>query len=431
MGEEEPKELKRSLGLWSATAINVGAIIGGGIFVVTGIVAGLAGSALVVSMVIAGVIAVFTALSFAELTAWQPVEGSVYEYACQLVSPFSGFLAGWMWMLSNTFAGAAVSLGFAYYFTGIFPELPVGLVAAVLCLVFAAVNFVGIKQSAFFNNFLVVVKLAVLGFFVVFGLLFVDSANFVPFSPFSSGVFYGSVFIFFAYGGFGRIAVVAEEVKDAKRVVPKAILLSLAISTIVYILVGVVAVGVAGSASLAGAKDPLTVAIGASGSSLAMRIVSVGGLVATASVLLTSVLGVSRMAFAMSRRRDMPEALSRLHWRFGTPYLAIGVAGVLMAVLVLFVDLEQVVVISTFAILFYYVLANLAAYRLNCKNRRYPRLVPALGLVTCLVLLVFTLFAQTQAWVIGVAGLAVGAVYYFVRKKTSGVRIGNSCQRKT
>src|SRR3990170_407258 len=164
MGKEEPKALKRALGLWSATAINVGAIIGGGIFVVTGIVAGLAGSALVVSMVVAGIIAVFTALSFAELTAWQPVEGSVYEYTCQLVSPFSGFLAGWMWMLSNTFAGAAVSLGFAYYFSGVFPVLPAGMVAAVLCLVFAAVNFVGIKQSTFFNNFLVVVKLAVLGF---------------------------------------------------------------------------------------------------------------------------------------------------------------------------------------------------------------------------------------------------------------------------
>src|SRR3989337_1122286 len=105
MEEKEHKALKPTLGLWSATAINVGAIIGGGIFVVTGIVAGLAGSALVVSMVIAGVVATFTALSFAELTAWQPVEGSVYEYACRLVSPFSGFLAGWMWMLANTFGG--------------------------------------------------------------------------------------------------------------------------------------------------------------------------------------------------------------------------------------------------------------------------------------------------------------------------------------
>ena len=110
-GREEPEALKPYLGLWSAVAINVGAIIGGGIFVVTGITAGLAGSALVVSMVVAAVISVFTALSFVELTAWQPVEGSVYAYAYQLVSPFAGFLTGWMWLVSNTFAGAAVALG--------------------------------------------------------------------------------------------------------------------------------------------------------------------------------------------------------------------------------------------------------------------------------------------------------------------------------
>src|SRR4030042_5145222 len=109
---KKPKQLKRSLGLWSATAINVGAIIGGGIFVVTGIVAGLAGSAFIISIVVAAVIALFTALSFVELTAWQPVEGSGYEYVRRLVSPFAGFLSGWMWMIGHTFGGDAVSLGF-------------------------------------------------------------------------------------------------------------------------------------------------------------------------------------------------------------------------------------------------------------------------------------------------------------------------------
>jgi APA family basic amino acid/polyamine antiporter len=125
------KHLKRSLGLWSATAINVGAIIGGGIFVVTGIVAGYAGSAMVVSIVIAAVIALFTALTFTELSAWQPIEGSAYEYTRQLVSPFAGFLSGWMWIVSNTFGGAAVSLGFGYYLNAAVPSLPVNIVAVV------------------------------------------------------------------------------------------------------------------------------------------------------------------------------------------------------------------------------------------------------------------------------------------------------------
>src|SRR3989304_1544949 len=251
MAEPEQKKLKPTLGLWSATAINVGAIIGGGIFVVTGIVAGLAGSAFGIYLVVAAVIALFTALSFVQLTAWQPVEGSGYEYVRQLVSPFAGFLSGWMWMIGNTFGGAAVSLGFAYYLAAAFPGLPVNVVAALVCLGFAGLNFVGIRQSALLNNVLVVVKLVVLGFFVVFGLTFVNSGNFLPFQPLSSGVLFGAYYIFFAYAGFARATIIAEEVKDAKRNVPRAVGLSLAISPVVYIFVGAVAVGLVGAASLA------------------------------------------------------------------------------------------------------------------------------------------------------------------------------------
>ncbi len=413
---KEPKGLKRSLGLWSATALSVGAIIGGGIFVVTGIVAGLAGSALVVSMVLAAVIALFTALSFAELTAWQPVEGSVYEFARQLVSPFAGFLTGWMWIVSNTFAGAAVSLGFGYYLSAAFPSLPAHVVAAVLCLGFAALNFFGARESALLNNVLVAVKLAVLGFFVVFGLLFVQGGNFLPFAPLNGGVLLGAYFIFFAFGGFARAAVVAEEVKDAKRNVPRAILLSLGISTVVYVLVGVVAVGLVGSVGLAGSLSPLADAVGVSGSSLAVQVVLFGGLVATASVLLTAVLGVSRMAFSMARRRDLPFVLSRLHGRFCTPYVSIWVVGLVMALLVLFVDLTGVVAVSTFALLFTYVLANVSAFRLKTKDRLYPRFLPLVGLATCLVLLATVFFVSLMAWIMGVAFLAAGAVIYFIKK---------------
>ena len=330
---QEHRKLKRSIGLWSAVAINVGAIIGGGIFVVTGIVAGYAGSALVISMIIAGIIAFITATSFAKLTSWQPVEGSVYEYGRQLISPFSGFLAGWMWMVANTFTGAAVSLGFAYYLTAAFPGLPSNLIAAALCLGFTALNLVGAKESAGVNNVLVIIKLAVLAFFVLFGALHWNAGNFIPFSPLSSGVLYGSFFIFFAYGGFARVAVVAEEVKDAKRNVPRAMLLSLGISMIVYVLVGIIAVGLLNPAGLAGSGSPLTAAMSVTGNSLAVQIVSIGGLVATASVLLTAILGVSRMAYSMARRNDLPSALARLHSKFCTPYYAILAAGVLMAVL--------------------------------------------------------------------------------------------------
>jgi APA family basic amino acid/polyamine antiporter len=423
MAQKKPQNaLKRSLGLLDATAISVGAIIGGGIFVVTGIVAGLAGSALVVSMIVAAVIAFFTALSFAELTAWQPVEGSVYEYARQVISPFSGFLTGWMWMVSNTFTGAAVSLGFAYYLTASFPGLPANVVAAVLCLAFTALNFFGARESARLNTILVAAKLLILGFFVVLGALNASTANFVPFEPFKEGVLYGAYFIFFAYTGFGRAAVVAEEVKDAKRNVPKALLLSLAVSTIVYVLVGIVAVGLVGSNALANSNSPLAEAISVTGSPLAVQIVSFGGLLATASVLLTSILGVSRMAYSMARRKDMPQGLAKLHPKFCTPYFSIWAVGILMAVLVLFFDLTGVVAISTFGALFYYAFTNAAALKLKTEERRYSRLIPLVGLGTSVVLLAFILFVATQAWIVGVICLTAGAVYYSFRKARSNIK---------
>lgn len=417
MGKEgSQKLLKRSLGLLDATAISVGAIIGGGIFVVTGIVAGLAGSALVISMAVAALIAFFTALSFAELASWQPVEGSVYEYTRQIISPFSGFLAGWMWMVSNTFTGAAVSLGFAYYLAASFPGLPVNALAAILCLTFTALNFFGAQKSARLNTILVIAKLLILGFFVLFGAINVNMANFTPFEPFNPGVLYGAYFIFFAYTGFARAAVIGEEVKDAKRNVPKALLLSLTISTIIYVLVGIVAVGLVGSTELASSNSPLAKAMGATENPIAVQVVSFGGLLATASVLLTAILGVSRMAYSMSRRGDLPQILAKLNPRFCTPHYSIWIVGILMAVLVLFFNLTGVVAVSTFGALFYYAFTNLAALKLKTDKRRYHRLVPIVGLATCIVLLVFILLVATQAWIIGSVCLIVAAVYYAIKR---------------
>jgi APA family basic amino acid/polyamine antiporter len=407
--------LKPTLGLWDAIAISIGAIVGAGIYVVTGIAAGFAGSALTVSMLLAAAISMLTAMSFAELTAWKPIEGSIYEYAYQLISPFAGFLTGWMWVISNTFAGAAVSLGFASYLCALFPALPPNVVAAVFCFLFTALNFLGIRQSALLNNVLVAAKLSILGFFTIYGFFHINPSNFASFNPFQIGVLSGAFYIFFAYGGFARVAVVAEEVKDAKRNVPRAITLSLAISTAVYILVGFVAVGLVDASRLAGSNSPLAEAISATGNSLAVYTVSAGGLIATASVLLTAILGVSRMAYAMARRKDLPQALSRLHPKYNTPYLAIWIVGAAMIMLVLFVDITRVVAISNFALLFYYALANVSALRLKANSRIYPKIVPLFGAVSCTTLLIFTLFVLPQAWIVGVATLAAGVVYYWLK----------------
>jgi APA family basic amino acid/polyamine antiporter len=409
--------LRASLGLFDAVSVSVGAIIGGGIFVVTGIAAGLAGSALIVSMLIAALISLLTALSFAELTSWQPKEGSIYEYSYQLVSPFAGFLVGWMWILSNTFAGAAVSLGFAYYLTALVPALQANYVAAVVCLAFTAINYYSVKQSALINNILVTAKLLILAFFIIYGLSYMNPTNFTPFKPLDVGVLSGAVFFFFAYGGFARAAVIAEEVKDAKRNVPRAMLIALAISAIFYILIGTVAVGLVGPNRLASSNSPLEEAMKATGNSAATSIIAIGGILATASVLLTSVLGVSRMAYAMAKRKDLPQALGKLDPKRNTPIYSTWIIGIIMALLVLLIDLSKVVAISSFAMLFFYSLANISALRLKPEKRTYSKILPALGAVSCLALLAFELFASLQSWIIGTASLLIGAVYYVAKQK--------------
>ncbi|MEM2103547.1 MAG: amino acid permease [Candidatus Bathyarchaeia archaeon] len=411
------QELKPALGLFDATAISVGAVIGAGIYVVVGIAAGYAGPALTVSIVIAAAVSMFTALSFAELTAWQPREGSIYEYVYQLISPSAGFLTGWMWIISNTSAGAAVALGFANYLQALLPDFPPNWIAVTLCLLFVLLNFLGARQSALLNNMLVAAKLSILLFFVVYGLFHVNASNFASFNVFKVEVLSAAFYVFFAYGGFARVAVIAEEVKNARRNVPRAILLSLAISAVVYISVGIVAVGLVGADKLVNSNSPLTDAIHVTGNILAAYTVSAGGLIATASVLLTSILGVSRMMYAMARRRDLPQTLSRLHSRFNTPHFSIWIVGSAIIFLVLFVDLTRVVALSTFALLFYYTLANIAALKLKNHVKVYPKTVSVLGAATCIAFLFFSVTVKPEAWSIGVTALAAGAAYYWIKGK--------------
>jgi len=416
---ESKVELKRTLGLFDATAISIGAIIGAGIFVVTGIVAGLAGPSLIASIVVAGAIASFTALSFAQLSAYMPKEGGGYEFTYRLISPYAGFLAGWMWIFSNVFTSAAVSLGFAQYLAALFPSLPVSIAAVVLCLSFTFLNYVGVRQSAMVNDALVVAKILILFFFVVVGLGFVRLSNFSPFMPNGFvGTLEGSALIFFAYGGYARVTTVAEEVKDASRTIPKAIILALAISTILYVLIGFVAVGLVGSKSLGASSSPLADAVGVTENSLAVFVVSLGAMIATASVLLMAILGVSRMTFAMARNGQLPTFLSKINQRFQTPHYAILATGLLSSVLV-FGGFSSVVAVGTFSLLFHHALVNLAAIKLKPENRRYPAFLSALGFFLCVTLLIFL---SLVAWTIGIAGLIIGSVYYWLGMRRKEAR---------
>jgi APA family basic amino acid/polyamine antiporter len=416
MPDDRPRpELKREIGLFSATALGIGAIIGSGIFIVTGIVAGIAGPAMIFSVIIAGIIAVFSAMSVGELGAWLPEEGGTYAYAQKLISPFAGFIAGWIWIFSNIFVGAAVSLGFAHYFVALFPAVPVKIIAVIICLTFIIINYVGLKESVVFNNILVTAKVLVLLFFVAYGMGFFRPGNFAPLmSEGSMGILSGAALIFLAYTGFARVTIMAEEVRDPEKTIPRSIYLALGISTVIYLLVSIVAVGLAGAPSLARSGSPLADAIGSAGNPAAVLVISLGAMIATASVLLTTIMGISRIVFSMARSRDLPRVFEKIHPRFSTPHYAIVVTGACMIAALLLADLALVVAVSTFAMLLYYLIANIAALHLPRKHRMYPWWIPGAGAVSCIGLI---LFLSPDSWVIGWSGILIGGIWYWFRKR--------------
>lgn len=406
-------KLKKTISLLDATSIGIGAIVGAGIFVVLGVATGLAGPAVIASIIIAGAVALLTALSFVRLSRTTQKEGGAYEFAHELLPPFWAFLTGFLWIVSNVVAGATVALGFSLYLSSLFPSLPVAPTAALACLVATALNYSGMKRSVSTNNVLVAAKVLVLLFFVLAGFLFFKAGGFssIGSAPLG-GVLSGAAIIFFAYGGFARITVVSEEVKNAKQNVPRAIMLALAASTVLYILVAIAAVGLGGSSQPSTSGAFLASSISLTGIPYAVLIIALGALAATASVLLTTVMGVSRVAFAMARNNDAPKAFSSVDSASGVPRNAVLAAGIASALLALLGDLALVASVSSFAMLAYYAAANYAAIKL--KATRYSKIVSAAGLVSCFALMAFL---SQQSLLIGAFAVLCGAAYYFFRKR--------------
>jgi len=415
-------ELKRTLNLFDATSIGIGAIIGAGIFVVLGIATGYAGPSVIVSMVIAGIVASFTAFSFAELGSAIPREGGAYAFAYELVSPVVAFVVGCLWLFAQVVAGAAISLGFAGYFVTILPILPVKIIAVLVAATLTGLNIVGIKQSANVNNILVLTKIAILCLFVGFGIFRIDFQNFSSFSPNGIfGILEGAGFIFFAYLGFGRIATLGEEVKNPQRTLPLSILLALTISIVIYILTGFTTTGLQDYRVLAQSGSPLADAAKATGNLVLVAVVSLGALIATVSVLLTNLIGLSRVSFAMAREGQLPKTAAKISSRFGTPYISILVMGAITVFLPLILDLKQTVAMTSFGILSTHVVVNLSAIRLRKKMPHsttfrapfYP-LIPLLGILSCIILM-FSL--PEESWIVAAVIVTASASFYFLKSK--------------
>ncbi|MCP8314720.1 MAG: amino acid permease [archaeon] len=418
MAKDQPPILYRALGLFDAVSIGINAIIGAGIFVVIGIAAGMAGPGIVLSIIIAGFVSAFTALSFAELSRFIPKEGGGYEFAHKLISNRVGFAAGWLWILSNIIAGSAVALGFAQYLAVLLPFIPTNLAAIGICIIVTLVNYFGIKQSARLNNVLNVSKIAILALFIVLGSGYVNLAHFKNLTPKGyNGVLQGASLIFFAYAGFARITTVAEEVKKPQRTIPLSIILSLIISAVIYVLTSFVAVGLIGYLQLSSSSSPLADAASMTGINGIPFLISIGAIIATLGVLLTSVLGVSRVSFAMARNGDLPRLLKEIHPKYNVPHYSVVISGLLMAIISGFLNLGAMVSMSNVASLLYYSITNVSAIKLRKGERLYPKFIPYIGLVSCLMLITFLSIGSILITAIAVLS---GIIFYIIwRKKIS------------
>jgi len=408
---DSPSRLARRLGTFDAVVIGLGSMIGAGVFAAIGPAARAAGSGLLVGLAIAAVVAYCNATSSAQLGAIYPASGGTYVYGRERLGPFWGYLAGWGFVVGKTASCAAMALTFGAY---AWPEWRRPLaVAAVVAL--TAVNYRGVRKTAWLTRAIVAVVLAALAVVVV-GALAGGQASTDDFGPLAAGGWSGILesggLLFFAFAGYARIATLGEEVVDPARTIPRAIPIALGVTLGVYAIVAVSALLAAGPEALAESTAPLATAVRAGSLDWLAPAVRIGGTVAALGVLLSLIAGVSRTAFAMAANGDLPRVLDAVHPDHRVPHRAELAAGAAVTVLVLVADLRSAIGFSSFAVLTYYAIANAAAWTLPAAQRRWPRMLSVLGVAGC-ALLAFTL--PEVSVLVGGGVLALGALIWFVR----------------
>ncbi|MBF4636021.1 APC family permease [Agreia pratensis] len=407
--------LERRLGLGDAVFIGLGSMIGAGVFAVFQPAAHIAGAGMLIGLVVAAIVAFCNASSSAQLAAQYPSAGGSYVYGREELGPRWGFAAGWSFLIGKTASSAAMAMVFAAYAV---PSPWARLVAVAVVVVLVTVNLFGITRTALLTKVIVIPVLALLVVVVASGLLGGSwavvpeylqswfsgggewrlSGTVSPGGESGSGSGGGSVgplavlqsagLLFFAFAGYARIATLGEEVRDPSKNIPRAIGIAFAVVVVIYAAIGVTALGALGASGLAATDNPLVDVVTTNGWAWASPLVRIGAALASLGALLALIAGLGRTAFAMAREGDLPRWFSAVHPRFNTPYRAELVVGAVVVVLVLVADLRGVIGFSSFGVLLYYFVANLAAFRQARAYRRYPRAVSVLGALGCAVLVV-------------------------------------------
>ncbi|SUA75277.1 Serine/threonine exchanger SteT [Nocardia otitidiscaviarum] len=402
--------LHRRLGLSDSVVIGLGSMVGAGIFAALAPAAAAAGSWLLLALGVAGVVAYCNATSSARLAALYPVSGGTYVYGRERLGPFWGYLAGWGFVVGKTASCAAMALTVGAY---AWPE-HARVVAVAAVAVITAINYVGVRKSALATRLIVAAVLVVLAT-VVAVCLFGEHGGAARADGEIGvrGVLEAAGLLFFAFAGYARIATLGEEVRDPRRTIPRAIGIALGLALAVYALVAMAVLLVLGSKGLAAYADPLARAVDAAGVPALAPVVRVGAVVAAAGSLLALVLGVSRTTLAMARDRQLPGVLAAVHPRYGVPHRAELAVGAVVAVVAVSFDIRAAIGFSSFAVLVYYLIANVSAATLTAAENRPPRAVPVVGAIGCAVV---GLSLPTSSVLTGAAVLAAGAGVYAIRR---------------
>ncbi len=445
---ENENILHRCLSKWDLTFLGVGAIIGTGIFVLTGIAAATqSGPAVVLSFIVAGFACAFAALSYAELAAAVGGCGSAYGYSYAAFGELIAWIIGWDLLLEYAISVAAVANGWAGYFNNAltaigfglpesFTKAPklggiINLPASAIILILMVLLVIGIKHSAKINNIMVAVKLATIAIFISLAVFNVNPDLWHPFLPFgwfqtlpngkTTGVFAGASIVFFAYVGFDAVSTAAEEAKNPQKDLPFGIVVSLVFCTAIYILVSGLLTGVVHYSDL-NVSSPVAHALQLLGYNWASALVATGVIAGLTTVMLVLYYGLTRVIFAMARDGLLPQFFNDVHEKTQTPVRVIVVCGVAMAIIAGLIplgDLAELVNIGTLAA---FVLVCFGVIVLRFTQPNLPRpfrspyspLFPALGMISCSALMAFL---PAQTWWRFLIWLAMGLVFYFVYSK--------------
>jgi len=432
MDQQSPNPpLKRELGLLEVTLSGVGIILGAGVYVLIGQAAGLAGNAIWLAFGLSAIMALLTGLSYAELSSMFPKAGAEYDYITNAFNSRLAFVIGWLVFLSGVLAAATVALGFAGYFYAL-TSIPVLISAFVLLIVLTALLAYGVKETARVAVIATLIEVSGLVIIIVTGMPHLGSVNYWEMPQGYSGLFAASALIFFAYQGFESMVKFSEETKKPETTIPKALILALAISVILYVLVALSVVSVLGWQQLAVSDAPFVdVVTGPLGPDAAV-IIAVVALFATANTALMSMYASSRILYGMAGSSLLTARLGWVHPSRQTPWIAISICGVLSGLLIFAGDIAFIANVTNFTLFMTFIVINAAVivlrfhsphtprpFRIPCSIGRLP-LVPAAGIVFCIFLLAVQDPAVLALGVVvtGVGVVLLGITGYYAFKKS-------------